>query len=200
MMVKKLNFHVNSFVRRQTPQSQYSHFIGSDEELLRRVSNNWRDKKQGYREGVVLVPVEPEGFYTPEITLKAGDKFGGEFASRREGEFPRKEMWVSGREKEPAVAVDIVLYSSMVLSENGDNELPAEEANWEVISINARPSLGEQPIRPGTLMANHFGADGGTNTNMTPEEFVEALKISWEYWKDKMLVKPSLELPKVRNV
>ena len=39
-------------------------------------------------------------------------------------------------------------------------------------------------------MANYFVDDGGTNTGMTPLEFVEALRVSRIYWKNRFLVAP----------
>ena len=74
----------------------------------------------------------------------------------------------------------------MVLAEDGDNELPAKEGNFEIISINASPSALE-PINPDCLMANHFGADGGTNTQMSDASFVAALRESFEFWQDKAM-------------
>ena len=61
------------------------------------------------------------------------------------------------------------------------------DADWEIISINASPVIGEQPIHPETLCANYFGEDGGTETNMSPEEFTEALRASREWWSDKAM-------------
>ncbi len=89
--------------------------------------------------------------------------------------------------KTPAVAADIVLYASTVLAEDNSNELPAVEGNWEIISINARLSLEEEPMHPGTLMANHFQDSGGTATHMTDSEFVEALRVSRAYWANKIM-------------
>ena len=40
-------------------------------------------------------------------------------------------------------------------------------------------------MTPATLMANHFGIDGGTETHMSPAEFEAALKASYLYWWDK---------------
>jgi len=81
--------------------------------------------------------------------------------------------------------VDVVLYRKDVLAENKENTTDAE---WEIVSINASPEEGELPIMPDTLIANHFQLSGGTATNMSDSEFVEALKKSVLYWKDKALV------------
>jgi len=83
--------------------------------------------------------------------------------------------------------VEIVLYRSDVLAEGGDNSLESSTENWEIISVNASPTEGEMPIAPMTLMHNHFGSDGGTATNMTDAEFVQALRDGFKFWADKAL-------------
>lgn len=179
--------HINSFVTRQTPESPFSHFEHTWEELVARVEHNFDNAKPGYREGVILVPVEPEGFFSGVVTLKEGDKLVGEYKPRRPGEEPRKQVRAVGATKMPAKQVDIVLYASSVLAEDGDNEQPADGDTWEVISINANPVEGEMPIPTGALIANHLGLDGGTATNMTDSEFVALLRESVAFWKDKAL-------------
>lgn len=150
---------------------------------MRRIQDHWIDRKAGYRKGVVLVPIQPEGFYTPVVTLKPGDVLSGIYEARRPGEDPRKVVTVKGN-KAPAHAVDVVLYHDSVLAEDGE----ATGHEWNIVAINAHPCTGEVPIDPDTLIANHFGLSGGTRTNMTPEAFEAALRASVLFWKDKALV------------
>ena len=184
-------FHINSFVRRQTPESPYSHFEGTDEQLLQ-LLNEWYNIAprwtQGYREGVILVEVQPDGFYTGLVELRDGDTLVGEFKSRREGETPRMSINVEreGERKQPATRVQLVCYAHNVLAEDNDNET---DADFELISINAYPTEEIAPIEPFTLMHNHFGSDGGTTTNLTPEEFETKLRESFKYWQNKALLK-----------
>ena len=209
-----MQVHINSFVKRQTSNSSYSHFedVNSDDnwELLGSlIEDNFDQAKEGYRKEVLLVPIPPHPFslpggqycfYSGVVQLKDGELLGGRFESRKEGETPRKHITsgcssklshngnlVTVGGKIPAKSVQIVLYSSTVLAEDGDNELPPEEGNWEVISINASSTEGEMPINPNTLMHNHFGSDGGTDTKLSDSEFVAMLKTSFEYWKDKVM-------------
>lgn len=188
--------HVNSFVKRQTPDSEFSHFTGPWGELVELVEKNLNNYRSGYRRGVILVPVPPTKFMSAIRTLREGDKLTGEFKARAKGEAPRKSVRVAG-DKSPAKSAFIVLYSSNVLAEDGSNELPlgpegpAGEQHWEIISINASPQKGDIPINPDTLMHNHFGSSGGTATNMTDGKFVAALKESFLYWKNKELVRPN---------
>lgn len=191
------NVILNSFVRRQTIDSPYTHWMIPDSALIKRVQAalHWGDAKPGYREGVLVVPVAPQSFYCTLTTLKEGDELVGSFKARREGEFPRKNILKPAGEdwqKPEAKAVDVILYSSATLEEDGSNELPAIEGNWEIVSVNGRPTVEEAPIAPMTLIYNHFHVegsnDGGSSTGMTDSEFVEALRISHEYWKDKAFI------------
>jgi len=180
-------FAISDFVRRQTWDSEFSYFVGSDKDLLKLTRKSFKNAKPGYRDGVVLVPVDSAYFFCGSATLEEGDKLVGEYKARREGEAPAKVIRVVGREKAPAVAVDIILYRHDVLAEDDDR---SSDAEWEIISINARHTLDEMPIAVGTLMRNYFCEDGGTDTKMTAEEFVAQLKVSRKYWRDKILVAP----------
>ena len=89
----------SEFVKRQTADSEFSHFDGSWEELEQLVKDWWLSNKSGYRDDVLLVSVPPEGFHTNIVQLKPGDKLAGEYKSRREGEEPRKGLGVVGGKK-----------------------------------------------------------------------------------------------------
>ncbi len=194
------NVHVNSFVKRQTEDSRFSHIEhnGNDEwgYIKDLVKDNVADAKPGYRDGVVEVPVPCEGeyhrFFSGVCLLNDGDRLCGEFSSRQEGEYPRKQVSADnnarGGSKLAAKSVIVILYASSVLAETSQNELDPESGNWEVVSVNANPFDGEMPISPMTLMHNHFDSDGGTKTNLTDSKFVEMLRGSFEFWKDKAMI------------
>ena len=169
---------------RQTPESRFSHFEGTETELLDLVFDNFFSGKEGYREGVWLVQVPPERFKSGVVQLSEGDPLQGTFEARREGETPRKVVTTIGREKLPARHVEIVLYRRDVLEE--DPEYSAV-ADWEVISINASPTGAAVPVPPNALIANHFGMSGGTDTGYTALEFEEALRESIMFWHDKAM-------------
>lgn len=182
-----LNICVNDFVKRQTAESRFSHFNGSWDDLVDMVWWNWANSKPGYTDGVMLVNIPCDNFYSGIVQLKSGDKLSGGFEPRREGETPRKFVTSSEGQKAPAANVDIVLYSSSLLAREGDNQLPDKVGNWEIISINASPTSGEMPIDPVVLMHNHFGSDGGTETGLSDTDFVKMLKESFCFWKDKVM-------------
>lgn len=188
-----MTIHITNFVRRQTVQSQFSHWTHSDEELIALVEKNLPNAKTGYREGVLLVPVDPKGFYSSTIILKEGDKLEGVYVARQPGEEPRKSTYVvankSGEKlkKSPAANAYVVLYSHEVLLEKNENE---SDADYEIVSVNSSATDEEAPIPTGALIANHLELSGGTSTKMTDSEFVQALRVSVNYWKNKSLLKP----------
>jgi hypothetical protein len=186
------------FAARQTPESKFSHWEMSEEALVALIEAAFDQRKPGYRDGVCLVPVDPKGFFTGIVTLQEGDYLRGSYMPRRDGETPRKTFCLDTRvarkvpeglllvdgapaAKVPAKAVDVVLYHRDVLGEEGETH----EAEWLITSVNASPVEGEMPMNPATMMANHFGDSGGTDTHMTPEEFVDALRESYWFWRDK---------------
>ncbi len=180
---------VNTFARRQTPDSRFGHFEGTETVLCNLVRDFFHKATPGYRNGVILVPLPPKGFFSGTIPLVPGMALQASYEPRRPGEEPRLHVGAAlpvgasyESVKAPAVAVDIVLYSSTVLAENGDNDLPSDPNNWEVVSINPRMCEGEEPIHSGALIANHLQESGGTASNMTDSDFVALLRKSRAYW------------------
>lgn len=213
--IKTPTFGFSSFVRRQTVHSSFSCTVLPDREVLRRIRKAWDKAVPGYRDGVMLVPVDPEGFYSATCTLEAGDVLKGVYKPRRAGETPRKHVGVVGGKKLPAGRCDIVLYRHDVLEDtdwtpyyeectycNGTGKdflnLACNDCkgvgsfqvmpDWEIVSINAGAGETPEPMSVGTMLANHFGDQGGTLTQMTDQELVAALRESYWYWRDKALV------------
>lgn len=186
---------LSDFAKRQTPESRFSHFNGTTEELISRVKLSLLYAIPGYRDGVIRVPINDiEGFFSSTVTLKEGDTFTGVYAPRKPGEMPRKQIGVVGGQKMPAKRVEVILYHRDVLAEGGENTPQADGkfAKWEIVSINATPTLDPEPMTVGTLLANHLheagSNDGGTSTGMTDEELVKALRVSFLYWRDKAMI------------
>jgi hypothetical protein len=177
------------------------------EELVAEIHQNWDRRKEGYREGVVLVPVDPGHFAGRLTTLREGDKLEGAYRARIQGEEPRKTLevacvpwegsqWIQreGGQMRPAVAdpvvaADAVLYHRSVLEETGEHSREGK-ASWEVITFLTKISHEDQPMPVETLLHNHFGASGGTATGMGAAAFEKALKKSFVFWKDKGLLPP----------
>lgn len=188
------NIGINDLAYRHTPDSHFSYYDPPDgdvwEELIRLVDDYFESAKPGYRDGVLLVPVPADYFFTPVVTLRVGDHLAGSYDRRRDGEAPRKSQFVirkglrAKNRHDPAKFVNVVLYHHDVLAEDGPT---ATDCEWEIVTILASP-VADEPMTPDTLLANHFGADGGTDTKMTAEEFETALRVSYQYWKDRALL------------
>ncbi len=172
-----------TFAARQTPESRFSHFEGTESELLTLVARCFDMAKPGYREGVLCVPVPHSMFRSGIVQLEPGMELTGGFEPRRDGEDPRKFVVAKGT-KMPAEYVEIILYHKDVLSEEEGYE---PIADWEIVSINASPTNQPAPIPPDALIANHFGLSGGTDTGMSPEDFESALRQSVDFWRDKAM-------------
>lgn len=180
----------NKFLDRQRdPTSPLTTWTIPDYELLARIATNWDSQRPGYRDGVILVPIDPTGFLGAIRVLMDGDKLVGVYQPRcrERGELPRKHFYFDGKglvfPKSTPVSVDVVLYHKDVLAESDE----VIDTDWSVITILGKlcgPEM-EEPMPPETLMANHFQDSGGTATGMTPEQFQEALRKSYFYWRDK---------------
>jgi hypothetical protein len=175
----------NGFVRRQRRGSAFSYTTLPDEVLIRRVQENFDRAKPGYRDGVLLVPVPPDHFVSGVVQLEEGQALAGVFKPRREGELSQKIIFSRNVKRLPARSVNIVLYSHESLGGDADTD-----SDYEIVSINASPLEGEEPITPEALMANYFGDPGASKTGMSPEAFVSALQVSRDYWRDKTMVCP----------
>jgi hypothetical protein len=185
-MPEAMTVAINPFVRRQTKESIFSYTTLPDAELINRVRDNLKRGKVGYRNGVFLVPVPPDGFFSAVITLESGDYLGGAFEPRRDGELAQKQFYALAPKQE-AVKVDVVIYRHDVLAENNER---SSDAFFEIVSINAYPTEEESPITPEALMANFFRDPGASDTQMSDSEFVGALRKSRDYWRDKTMTAP----------
>jgi hypothetical protein len=157
------------------PSTGLSYYGGSELSLVELINNSIDDEdpKPGYRDGVVLVRVPAEGFFSGLVQLEPGDDLVAEFKSRRPGE----DAFVNVRalkDPQPAGHVEVVLYSHAVLAE--DNEASDDDPeSWEVISVNAQPKAGDVPMDPMTMARNFLGLAGGTKAAFTPEQFAQSI-------------------------
>ena len=167
---------VSNFVKRQTKNSRHSYFDGTWEELEKLTEDNFKNRTQGYRDGVVLVPINPERFYTSLCKIDKDSIFETKYVERREGEEPVKVTTLTNGKKSQAKFVNIVLYRKDVLAENNEN---STDSDWEIISINAS-IVENEPMRPITMARNMLNKIGGTKAEYTGQQFAESL---W-FWKD----------------
>lgn len=169
---------INDFVTRQTPTSTFSHFAGTWDEIIVMAQENWDKHRQGYKPGVVLVPVPAERFFSGVVELTEGSELKASFEARRKDEKPYIHITAKGK-KAPAKVVELVLYSQEIL---GKDASPAE-ADYEVISINAS-AMKDEPMTPMAMARNFLGLDGGTPAEYSAQQFAEAIA----YWNCHAMV------------
>lgn len=168
------------FVKRQTPDSKFSHFDGTWDELVALVDEHFEQAKPGYREGVKLVLVPPERFFSGVVKVSAATELKATFEARRKGEEPYIQVVAVEASKLPAKMVEIVIYSHDVLAADGEASTDAE---WEIVSINARPTEEPEPMTPVAMARNFLESPGGTRAEYTAEEFANAI----EYWSRRAM-------------
>jgi|TARA_Y100000031_G_scaffold149992_1_gene188692 hypothetical protein len=164
---------VNQFAKRQVADSKYSHYEGTWKELVALVESRFGEVKPGYRDGVVLLSAPPEGFFSGVVELTEGTPLRAVFSSRRKGEEPYLQVEAVGGDKLPAKVVEVVLYRHDVLGRDASSE-----AEWEIISINARPTDEPEPATPVAMARNFLELPGGTKADYSAEEFAKAI-IYW---------------------
>jgi len=163
---------INSFVLRQTAEAPYSHYEGTWEALVALVGANFSRANPGYKEGVLLVPLPPEGFWSSTVPVTPETELRAVFQARREGEAKYLSVRARGG-KSQARFVFAVLYSKAVLGAEATTE-----AEWEVVSINARETEDEEPMDPMTMARNFLELPGGTKGDFTAEQFARSIV----YW------------------
>jgi hypothetical protein len=174
------------FVRRQTPESGFSHFEGTWEELEDWVSSVMKagvyglnfpyEISPGYRDGVVLLTLEPFRFRSAIVDLNEDSKLTASFAPRRPGEDPFIRVSAKAK-KQVAKHASVVLYRHDVLEENNERETDAE---WEIVAIKARTSNEEEPMDPYTMARNFLHLKGGTKGDFSAQQFAESIV----YWNN----------------
>jgi len=186
---------INDCVRRQTPESEFSHFDGPWENLVEMVESrlhHTQNLKPGYRDGVILIVVPPTAFFTSIVPTETVKKWEVKFEPRQEGEKPVRKIYGYGA-KSQAKYVEIVLYHHDVLEEDGD---ACTDCNYEIVSINASPVDGPVPMNNTTRARNVLHEPGGTDPKLeekTKEELIVFIRESAEatmFWSRHTMVMP----------
>jgi hypothetical protein len=171
---------ISEFVKRQTRDSQFTNYVGTWEELEEMLNNLWKaddfiDVKDGYRDGVKLVSVNPHYFFTyTDYPMFEGMKMECRWAKTpgREHEPAKLQVYI----REPKIKcnyVDVVLYRKDVLEEDGDESTGAK---WDVVSINGRLQKDPKPMDAITIVRNWLHLKGGTEMKgATPESVLDML-------------------------
>jgi hypothetical protein len=214
-----MSVQINHFAKRQTAASRYSHYeprlgFASDSPQawaeLEALINEAFEKYSGDKSrltavsenGLVLKLALPEescqGFYSGVILADETTVFKTSFGKREravEGELPSIHVSALSGRKAKAVAVDVIVYhvSQLSLDErtyiDDNGATVVENAEWQVVSINARDTVNPEPPTP-LAMARNMAAllempegVGGSARGYTAEQFVEAIL----YWSRRTM-------------
>ena len=131
-------------------------------------------------------------FYSPVALVEEDDIIYEGERVRRGGEPPRPYREVVRDYFPRARSVQAIFYSSSLLEQEGEEHvLPAEEGNWELISLNCFPDqdISRPPALPATLRANRRGETGATRSSCSEEEYEKELERSLEYWKSRAFIR-----------
>ncbi|MBS1990992.1 MAG: DUF3228 family protein [Cyanobacteria bacterium SZAS LIN-3] len=211
--VKANVVELNHFVKRQTPESRFSHYeppSGRDEDrwpaLLQLIEQHFGNEallSSTHPERKVLklsLPAEAcKGFFSGVLLCDENTVFKTVFAVRDravEGELPTiRSVAVGGGRKAEAVRVDIILYNASILTEEeltytaDDGTTIRQTGEWQVISINARDTEEEEPPTPEAMARNMAallglpGGVGGTPRSYTAEQFMQSIL----YWNHRTM-------------
>jgi len=141
-MTEHVTFSINPFYRRQTPDSKFSHFDGTDEQLLKEVEQNFPLRRKGKRLGSYLVSISSQigkaACHTPVLKVGKHCFLNAEVVAKDNGT-PLICASVIGR-KHLASYAEVVLYEHNQLVKMGE---ASSDADYEVVSLHA--SDVEQP-------------------------------------------------------
>lgn len=194
----------NPFVIRQTPESSFSYFAGSFSELAALVDRHFDKRVPGDKPNsvkIVLAGEDARGFFSAVVECDEETVLESFFARRR-GARPNEQPAITTRaatgKKLPAVVVEIVLYNKAGLSvedrtypSQGQEEPVVVEAEWQIITVNARTTPGAEPLHPLTMARNEAArlgepeGAGGSPATYTAEEYREAIL----YWSRRVMFK-----------
>lgn len=166
------------FVSRQTPESRFSHFEGTWDELVALVQVCFYKSFPGYKNGVLLVPVPADRFRCGVVEVTEGIELKATLVTRRPSEDPYIDVVAVGGEKLAARVVEIVVYSHATLGDEATTD-----ADFEIISVNARPTEEPEPMTPVAMARNMLERPGGSAATYTADEFARAVL----YWQTRAM-------------
>ena len=183
------NVTVNDFVLRQTKESGKTYTDLEFSGLAKYASNQLKigNYRRGYRDGVILVPVENDmvhHFYCPFVKIDSSTKLIARFVKRR----PEEKSYIQIRAESGNICttgkVDLILYHNNVLKESDEH---TEGSEWELISFHAIPiGVNEMPMGPVTMMRNQLELVGGTKGTYSSDEWAESVK----FWQKYAILEP----------
>lgn len=173
---------MTTFVRRQKPDSSFSHFDGSWDELLRLAEANWENRRPSPQNPAVRL-VRVEGvFHNAMRELQPGEYARGERTRRRPDEDEVMDLVVTG-DKGIAGQADLVFYPHALIADDPDCE---GEAEWHLVSVEVRDE--DLPMDPVTMARNQLGRPGGSVPD-TPSGAYTSKQWAESVWHHRLMVR-----------
>ena len=179
----------NRFVYRQTKESGKTYSDLTFDEIARYAATQLnRDiYKQGYREGVLLVPVENnmiKHFFCPFTVINDTTCLEAKYVKRKQNEEPYIQIRATSGKLCKTGKVDLILYHNSVLKETNEH---TQGADWELISFHSIPDgVDEMPMGPVTMMRNQLELPGGTKGNYNSKQWAESVN----FWQKYAILEP----------
>ena len=184
---------VNDFVRRQIKGSGKTYSVDFSFDEIAKYAESELIKGnyiQGYRDGVIIINVEPSKinfFKCPLVKVDDNSKLVSKVSRRRDEEFPYIQTSVVNAEENVPGKVQLILYRNDVLKETNENTTNSE---WELISINSSPKgVNDLPMKPTTMMRNQLKLPGGTKALYSSDEWAKSVY----FWQNYLPVQPDLD-------
>jgi hypothetical protein len=171
---------ISEFVKRQTVDSQFTHYEGSWMDLANTTEDSFKNGnyEKGYRDGVFVVHIDKKElnlFYTyNDFPMFDGMKLEAKWEKTKGREHEPSKLQIKILEpKQKCNYVDIIIYRKEVLLEDKDS---ISGAYFDIVSINGRLNKEAPPIDPLTLVRNWLHLPGGTEMKDTkPEQMLDML-------------------------
>lgn len=146
-LIAKPTFGINNFYRRQTPDSKYSYFSGSEEQLLQAVEQNFPLRRGGRKAGTFLVPIPvkmgDDYCFTAIVLVSSHSFLNAECVAKSKNETPLICPSVIGR-KQPASWAEVLVFPSKMLKEMGETTTGKD---YDIVSLHAS-DVKDQPDHP----------------------------------------------------
>lgn len=169
-----LTIGIHPIYRRQTETSRHSHFVGTDEELINAVFQQFPLRRSGRKEGTFCVDLLPhtasQCVLTPVVKIKRGDFLNAECIAKEAKELPLICNSVVGR-KQPARFAYVVVYSKDALDKVGAT---TSKNDYDIVALHGS-DVENQPDHPYEI-ARQVLEHG--NTSYSTKDICRAIR----YW------------------
>ena len=144
------------------------------------IDQNW-DKKEDVRPGVVKIVLTHDRitFYSGVQEITKDTVLEASLFQRSENELPYINVLACGK-KSIAKIAEVILYSHEALGSDASTD-----ADYEIVSINARITEEPEPPTPISMARNFLNLPGGSTATYTAEEFAKSII----YWSTRCMTK-----------